>query len=138
MIARELQVAVEPSALPRLTAFLQEALAESGIDAAHAYSFELALEEIFVNVLMHGSTPDAPPCQFEARITAADHEIRMVFSDNGRPFDPLSQPPPALDVPIEERSVGGLGIHLVREMMDSVSYWHDGGRNHLSMSKRVP
>ena len=137
MLQRDLSVAVEPGALSRLTSFLREALAAAGVDPEAGYAFELALEEIFVNVLSHGSVPGGSPRQFEARITAAVGEVNMVLSDDGRPFDPLSQPRPALDVPLEERPVGGLGIHLVREMMDKVTYWHADGRNHLSLTRRV-
>jgi anti-sigma regulatory factor (Ser/Thr protein kinase) len=57
--------------------------------------------------------------------------------DYGRPFDPLSVPPPDLDAPIEERRIGGLGLHIVREMMDTLEYAREGGRNVLRLSKKL-
>jgi anti-sigma regulatory factor (Ser/Thr protein kinase) len=58
-------------------------------------------------------------------------------SDGGAPFDPLAQPAPDIHAPIEERKVGGLGIHLLRTLMDAVEYRRADGRNHLSFRIRT-
>ena len=56
--------------------------------------------------------------------------------DNGRPFDPLNDAPePDLDSGVADRAVGGLGVHLVRTMMDEMRYRRDRGRNHLTLVK---
>jgi anti-sigma regulatory factor (Ser/Thr protein kinase) len=67
----------------------------------------------------------------------ADGKLNLSLSDDGPAFDPLALPTPDLDAPLEERPVGGLGVYLVREMMDDVSYSHRGGRNCLSMWKSL-
>jgi serine/threonine-protein kinase RsbW len=57
--------------------------------------------------------------------------------DDGRPFDPLLVPPPDLTLPLERRPIGGLGIHLIRSLMDEVAYARHDGRNVLKMAKRL-
>jgi serine/threonine-protein kinase RsbW len=61
----------------------------------------------------------------------------LTIEDDGPPFDPLSLPPPDVTASLEERRVGGLGVFLVRQMMDEVSYQRTGKRNQLRTSKRV-
>ena len=62
----------------------------------------------------------------------------MTITDNGVPFDPLTAPVPSLDVPAEERPIGGLGVHFIRTVTDSVTYAREGERNVLSMEKKRP
>ena len=64
-------------------------------------------------------------------------ELTIRVEDDGRAFDPLQAPPPDLDLPLEERPVGGLGIHIVRSVMDAVEYQRRGGRNVLTMRKTI-
>jgi anti-sigma regulatory factor (Ser/Thr protein kinase) len=57
--------------------------------------------------------------------------------DDGRAFDPLQVAAPDLAAPLEERAVGGLGVHLMRHLVDDIQYRRDGGRNHLVFTKRI-
>ncbi|HEX4193960.1 MAG TPA: ATP-binding protein, partial [Stellaceae bacterium] len=59
------------------------------------------------------------------------------LSDDGRAFDPLNAPPPDLDSAIEDRRIGGLGVHLVKTMMDDVTYAYRDGRNHVTLRKKI-
>ncbi|PKL55888.1 MAG: ATP-binding protein, partial [Methanomicrobiales archaeon HGW-Methanomicrobiales-6] len=70
--------------------------------------------------------------------TADDDAVRVTIIDDGVAFDPLTAPPPPLDVPAEERPIGGLGIHFIRTVMDSVTYARKDGKNVLSMEKKRP
>ena len=96
----------------------------------------LALEEVFSNIIRHG---------YEGRedreVTIALHlapeEITATVEDTGVPFNPLELPDPDLTVPLEERKVGGLGVYLVRQLMDEVDYRTEGGRNILRLTKRI-
>jgi serine/threonine-protein kinase RsbW len=63
--------------------------------------------------------------------------ITLTVEDDGPGFDPLSLPPPDVGASVTERAVGGLGVFLVRKMMDTVSYARVAGRNQLRMSKRL-
>jgi serine/threonine-protein kinase RsbW len=122
--------------LPVLTAFLQEFWSAAGLPAAQALGFELALEEVFMNVVMHGSRPGTVP-RIEISLLLADGGVAMTLEDDGPEFDPLSLPLPDVEASLGDRRVGGLGVFLVRQMMDAVSYQRVGMRNRLLMSKRI-
>jgi serine/threonine-protein kinase RsbW len=122
--------------LPGLRQFLQEFWSAAGLPPAQAHGFELALEEIFMNVVMHGSRPGTAP-QIEISLVFADGGVVMTLEDDGPEFDPLSLPQPDVEASLGDRRVGGLGVFLVRQMMDVVSYHRVGVRNRLRMSKRI-
>jgi serine/threonine-protein kinase RsbW len=106
------------------------------LDAAQVSTFELALEEIFMNIVMHGARPGIAP-RVEVSLHRDAESVTMTVEDDGPQFDPLSLPPPDVTASLANRRVGGLGVFLVRKMMDSVSYSRTAGRNQLRMSKRL-
>jgi serine/threonine-protein kinase RsbW len=67
-----------------------------------------------------------------------DPIVEMQIEDDGAPFNPLELPEPAVDSPLDARPVGGLGVHLVRRLMDEVVYSRVGDRNRLIVRKRLP
>lgn len=129
-------VPAEAAQLPVLTRFLQEFWSAASLPPAHATTFELALEEIFVNVVMHGARGSTAP-SVQVSLALAEGGVTMTVEDDGPCFDPLTLPAPDITASLEQRPIGGLGIHLVRRMMDAVSYRRVGTRNQLKMSKRV-
>ena len=100
------------------------------------YAVNLALDEVVTNVVRH-AFKDAKEQEVIARVTATPSEVTTEVSDTGRAFNPLDVPPPNLDAPLSERTLGGLGIHLVRSLMDSIEYRRDGEKNVLTMRKRI-
>jgi serine/threonine-protein kinase RsbW len=133
---RTAAVTAEAAQLAVLTQFLQDFWSEERLPPEHALSFELALEEIFVNVVTHGASQDKVP-KVEVTLLLCDRDLSMTLEDDGLHFDPLSRPSPDVTADISQRPVGGLGIFLVRELMDAVSYERLATRNRLTMSKRV-
>jgi serine/threonine-protein kinase RsbW len=122
--------------LPILTQFLQEFWSAAGLPPAEAATFELALEEIFMNVVMHGSPAGQVP-RVEVSLALCEGNLTLMIEDDGPSFDPLSLAAPDVTASLEARGVGGLGVYLVRRMMDDVSYQRLGVRNQLRMTKRV-
>lgn len=113
------------------TAALEEHLAHAAVGPEPAYACTLALEEVVTNVFKYGHADSAPhEVVFQAEVTA-DHAV-LLFSDDGSPFDPLAAPAPDLTRPPEERPIGGLGIHLVKALAESMNYERKGGRNLLT------
>lgn len=131
-----LSVAGRTDNLPAAMQFLQNCWQTAQLPQDQLFYFELVLEEIFVNIAVHGSGPDRPP-QVEIRIGVADDAVSLTIADDGAAFDPLGLPPPDLETPMAHRAVGGLGVHLVREMMDSLAYGRRAGRNELTMSRKI-
>jgi serine/threonine-protein kinase RsbW len=133
---RRAVVAADAAQLPILNRFLQEFWSEASLPPAQALNFELALEEIFMNIVMHGSQPGAT-VRVEVSLALVANGLTMTVEDDGQRFDPLALPPPDLTAPLAERPVGGLGVFLVRRVMDTVSYQRAGARNRLSMTKSL-
>ena len=105
--------------------------------ASLTFKVNLVLEELGLNVLTHGGKGMARRPELEIVLTSEDHALTIELLDDGLPFDPLEDAPdPNVDAAIEDRSVGGLGIHLVRTMMDDMSYRRDDGKNHLTLIAR--
>jgi anti-sigma regulatory factor (Ser/Thr protein kinase) len=129
-------VAADPAQLTVLNEFLRDFWRTAALAPAGMQLFELALEEIFMNVVMHGVGPKSMPLVQLSLNRVAD-SVTMTVEDDGPQFDPLSLPPPDLSTGLAERPVGGLGIFLVRELMDTVSYERVGARNQLRMVKTL-
>jgi serine/threonine-protein kinase RsbW len=136
VIERRTTVPSEAAQLGVLTQFLQEFWSAAHLPPAQALPFELALEEVFMNVVLHGTTAGAL-CEVEVSLTLTSDGLMMTIEDEGPGFDPLSLPPPDVTASLADRRVGGLGVFLVRQMMDSVSYERVAGRNQLRMSKSL-
>lgn len=123
--------------LPELLDFIRAFWEEQGLLAESAFPFELAVDEVFMNVVMHGSSPTAPPREVTVSLERRGRDVALVFEDDGPPFDPLTLPDPDTDAPLEAREIGGLGVFLLRQLMDDVAYAHTGTRNRLTMRKAV-
>ena len=130
-------VGADAAALAPLQSFLCQFWSDADLPDADRFPFELALEEVFMNVVMHGST-GLHDVRVAVTLSAdEDRQVEMVIRDGGNLFNPLQAPVPDTDAPNEARPVGGLGIHLVITLMDDVRYSADGGQNCLTLRKRV-
>lgn len=100
------------------------------------FQVKLALEEAVTNILSYGF--DGQQTQLIwLKVVQEGRLLSIALTDNGIPFDPLERPPPDLDSNLEDRMVGGLGVYLIRQMMDDVSYQRQDGWNRLCMLKTV-
>ena len=117
---------------------VNEALREFWVGHGLPRNFEvpvtLCLEEVLSNVIRHGCEPGREyDIQVSYRVAGSGIEVDVI--DSARPFDPLTLPPPNLDLPLERRKAGGLGVFMVRQMMDNVRYEYCGGRNCFHFEK---
>ena len=133
---RHTAVPGDAAQLPALLTFLQDFWSELKLPPTEALTFELALEEVFMNVVMHGSHADRAP-RVKMSMTLLDGGVMLTVEDDGPPFDPLSLPAPDLTASLETRPVGGLGVFLVRQVMDSVRYERRDTTNRLQMTKNM-
>jgi serine/threonine-protein kinase RsbW len=134
--AQRLAVPADVAQLPVLTRFLQEFCTGASLPAGAAMPFELALEELFTNVVRHGSPAGSAP-RVEVTLALADSTLTLTLEDDGPAFDPLALPAPDVTAALEARPIGGLGVFLVRQMMDAVRYDRVGVRNRIRLTKRV-
>jgi serine/threonine-protein kinase RsbW len=123
------------SEIPLLVEWVEARCAASGVGQDIAMKLALALEEAVANAINHG-LPGAPPPHFLAvRLGIDADSVAAEIIDNGRPFDPTGVPDPDLTSSLEERQFGGLGIHLIRELMDGIEYCRSGNMNILRLYK---
>ena len=100
------------------------------------HDVQLALEEHLTNLLHYGYD-DHGEHQIQIRLRLAEAELRLEVADDGRSFNPLTHPAPDLSLPLAERPIGGLGIHMIRKSLDGVEYRREDGKNILVMIKRI-
>ena len=98
------------------------------------FDLNLALEELFTNSVRHGGCAGMENAVL-VRIENRPDGVNAHFSDRGVPFNPLSAPVPNIEAPLEERGSGGLGIHLVRQLMTDLEYRREDGWNKVSMRR---
>ena len=122
--------------IPRLAAAIEAFGEDHHLGPELVSRITLAVEEAVVNVIVHGYG-GAGDQLCEVRLARDDEAVRITVSDEARPFDPLTQPPPDTKAPLERRQDGGLGIYFVRTLMDDVRYRREGSRNILVLTKRV-
>ena len=100
------------------------------------FKVKLVLEEILMNVISYGGDSSHKP-RITLHLSQQNDLLSMEISDDGMAYDPLTAPPPDLESDLDDRPIGGLGVHLVRELMDNVSYRYKDGRNHLLVTKTL-
>jgi serine/threonine-protein kinase RsbW len=100
------------------------------------YSVNLALDELVTNVVLYGFD-DPAGRKVKISLTTKPGLLEAAVEDDGKFFNPLDATPPDLNATLAQRDLGGLGIHLVRSLMDHVSYVHENGKNVLTIQKRI-
>jgi sigma-B regulation protein RsbU (phosphoserine phosphatase) len=122
--------------VPVLAEFVDEVCEIVGFDMSTTMGINLALEEAVVNVMSYAYQPGTTG---NVNIEAIANETRLKFiiSDWGTPFDPTAEKEVDTTLSAEERPIGGLGIHLVRQIMDSINYERIDGMNVLTLRKKL-
>ena len=127
--------------LAKVFDFLRDALDECGASERQIRQIKLCVEEIYINIVSYAYTPGKGKAliTFDTVGGIKSPPIRAVisFTDRGCPFDPLSREDPDLDLGLDETPIGGLGIFIVKETMDSVSYERRNEQNIFTMIKTI-
>ena len=119
-----------------LAPFIETIATENGLDHSLTMELTLAVEEAVVNVMEY-AYPQGETGEVTIEVSVADGLLDINIIDSGAPFDPTQKSDPDTSLPVEERSIGGLGIFLVRQVMDTVSYRRDDGKNILTFTKNI-
>jgi serine/threonine-protein kinase RsbW len=110
--------------------------AEMKLSSEDTYRVVLVLDELITNIVAHGVDADEVR-RIVVELSYRHPDLEIEISDPGRPFDPRSATPYDTDKALAERKVGGLGLHLVRTLVDSIDYRYDAGRNVVTIGKRL-
>ncbi|MDX1501801.1 MAG: ATP-binding protein [Thermoanaerobaculia bacterium] len=114
------------SALQTISRWLDDELRRHQVDERTAFRIQLAAEELFTNMVRHNVSLSAEEIVLEVEVSP--ERVRLVLIDHDvEPWNPASAPPVAVDAPAAEREPGGLGVHLLRNLMDGLEYAYEGG-----------
>jgi serine/threonine-protein kinase RsbW len=130
----EITIGSDIAEIPEISARLEAGMQRYGFHAEDILDTQLAVEEAVTNVIFHGYRKGGGKISVTCRIGADRVEVQI--ADSAPRFDPLSIPEPELDASIEERKVGGLGVYLIRRVMDEISYRYENGKNILVLMKK--
>ena len=122
--------------IPQLAEFVETIANEKRLGQSLAMSLNLALEEAVTNVILY-AYPNGADGLVDVEAILKEHSIEFIITDSGVPFDPTAAPEADVTLSIDERPIGGLGIYLVRQLMDELRYQRVDGKNVLSMTKLI-
>lgn len=123
--------------LPQLNDQLASFFHKHALDDQHLFKFQLACDEMITNIISYAFMDNQQQQLIYIELIKDDLQLTLKITDNGIPFNPLLQQEPDTMLPLEEREVGGLGIHLVKQMMDKVKYERYQQSNVLTLSKNI-
>ena len=133
---RHITLPNDVQATPELGMFVDEVCENVGFDMSTTLKLNLAIEEAVVNV-MNYAYPAGTKGDVDIDAEADDEQLKFIISDSGTPFDPTTKGEVDTTLSAEERGIGGLGIHLIRQIMDTINYERVDGKNVLTLHKKL-
>ena len=135
---RELTLYNEVKQIGLLPDFIKEISNGLGLDEMLIFNLNLVLEEAVTNVIMYAYPKGERHSMTLKAWTEGENVLAFELKDQGKPFDPIKEAPEVdTTLSAEERGIGGLGIFLIQQMMDEVSYRYEGNSNILTMKKNI-
>ncbi|MCF7790640.1 MAG: ATP-binding protein [Victivallales bacterium] len=107
-----------------------------GFDKAAIADLILAVEEVLVNIISYAYTDQCKSGYMEVRYKNNNSSYSITFLDTGKKFDPTAVSEPDTSIPINQRRMGGMGIHIVRNIVDNLQYKREGGKNIFTIEKK--
>lgn len=132
-----LTVRADAESLRRVEAFVTAFAAEHGIHGDDTSRVLIALEELLTNFQKYGHPGDAGPGVADIGLSLEGTRLTIEFIDDGAPFDPFAEAAPDLDSSVDERAVGGLGIHILRALTDEARYVRNEAGNVVRLVRYV-
>jgi serine/threonine-protein kinase RsbW len=130
MTLESLTVPGNLDSLPKIREYVKSAATQAGIDKKRAYRLQLAVDEIATNIIIHGYQENGQQGDVDVSATLDDNALTLWIEDTSVPFNPLDPPRPSnLDLPLEARPFGGLGVYLAAQNVDHFGYEYVQGRN---------
>ena len=134
---KELTMNATVENITRVTAFVDEELEALGCPMKAQRQIDIAIDELFVNIAHYAYNPEVGPATVRVEVVEDPLSVVVSFIDKGVPYDPLSREDPDVELSLEERRIGGLGIYMVKKSMDEISYEYKDGQNILRIRKKI-
>lgn len=136
-MANEIEIKALTENLQELISFVNGHLEDMGASMKAQMQIDIAVEELFVNIAHYAYAPDVGEAVISVAKDKEKNQISITFADSGKPYNPLEKPDPDVTLSAEERSIGGLGIFMVKKSMDDMRYEYKDGQNILTITKRL-
>ena len=134
-MVNELKIEAKKENFEKVLAFVDEALEKAGVPYEVQLSVEMAIEEIYLNIVYYAYAQKDGDATILTAINEKDRILTLTFIDEGPEYNPLLKEDPDTTMDIMDRPIGGLGILMVKKMMDDVVYCRENGENHLTIKK---
>jgi serine/threonine-protein kinase RsbW len=126
--------------IPRLAEIVQQFGRDNHLSVDDIMRIRLVLDEVIVNIVAHGyeDVGETSDHAIKLQLGLDDRDVLTIrVTDDAREYDPRTAPSPRFDLPIEERRKGGLGVHIVKAIMDTIDYQRIDGQNVLTLTKKL-
>lgn len=123
--------------LPLVNEWIEQCCEEAGLGLDWVMKFQLVIEEMVSNVIFYAYDPQQQEAAIELRFTWEAGTASILLRDWGKPFDPTAKEDPDITLSVDDRPIGGLGIFMVKQLMDEVHYERVGSSNLLTLQKRI-
>ncbi|MBQ8118451.1 MAG: ATP-binding protein [Lachnospiraceae bacterium] len=133
---RELDIEALTENLDTVLEFVDRELEARDCSMKVQIQINIAVEEIFVNIAHYAYNPEVGPATIRVEILEDPLAVSLTFIDQGTPYDPLAKEDPDVTLAADERTIGGLGIFMVKKSMDDVKYEYKEGSNILTIVKK--
>ena len=137
MSVKELTLEAKVANLQQVLDFVDENLKSMRCPMKILMQIDVAVEEIFVNVASYAYAPDTGSVTIRMDLQENPRSVVITFIDSGVPYNPLAKEDPDVSLSAEERSIGGLGIFMVKKTMDDMVYHYIDGQNVLKIRKKL-
>lgn len=134
---KELTLDAVTDNITKVTEFVDEQLEELGCPMKAQMQIDIAIDELFSNIAHYAYNPEVGPATVRVEVAEDPMAVVVTFVDHGVQYDPLAKEDPDTTLSAEERSIGGLGIYMVKKSMDDITYEYKDGQNILKIKKNL-
>lgn len=131
----ELTLSATLENVAKVTEFVDEQLEARGCSMKAQMQIDIAIDELFSNIANYAYNPTVGPATIRVSVDGDPLAVTILFIDKGIPYNPLEKEDPNIGLSAEERQIGGLGVFMVKQLMDDMSYEYRDGQNILAIHK---
>ena len=134
---KEITIEAKVDNLDQVLSFVDEQLESAGCSIGIQTQIDIAVEEVFVNIAQYAYDPNVGPATISVETSSNPLKVKLTFVDKGMPYNPLAKDDPDVTQSADERPIGGLGIYMVKNIMDDVEYEYKDGQNIFTIAKNI-
>ena len=134
---KEMTIPATVENIEKVTAFVDGQLGQIDCPPKAQMQIDIAIDELFGNIAQYAYNPDTGPATVRVEVTQSPISVVITFIDHGIPYDPLKTAEPDITLSAEERTIGGLGVFMVKKTMDEITYEYKNGQNILRIRKDI-